>query len=40
VTPYDLRIGRDRFMPSWVRHLVPSRLGYFMVIEGIKPHSA
>jgi SAM-dependent methyltransferase len=37
VTPYDLRIGRDRFLPAWMRHLVPRQLGYFIVIEGVKP---
>jgi SAM-dependent methyltransferase len=37
VTPYDLRIGRDRFLPSWMAKLVPARLGYFLVIEGTKP---
>src|SRR5579875_2210992 len=37
VTPYDLRLGRNRFMPSWVAALVPSNLGYFLVVEGTKP---
>ncbi len=36
VTPYDLRIGRNRFMPSWAAILVPSSLGYFLVIQGTK----
>lgn len=40
VTPYDLRIGRDRFMPSWAGRFVPSSLGYFLVVEGIKPGGA
>ncbi len=37
VTPYDLRIGRHRFLPSWMAKLVPARLGYFLVVEGTKP---
>jgi SAM-dependent methyltransferase len=36
VTPYDLRVGRNRFMPSWVGSLIPSRLGYFLVVEGTR----
>lgn len=37
VTPYDLRIGRFRYLPAWVGSFVPSRLGYFMIIKGRKP---
>lgn len=37
VTPYDLRIGRNRFISPWIGSLVPARLGYFLVVEGIKP---
>ncbi len=37
VTPYDLRIGRNRFLPAWVGAFVPRGLGYFLVIEGTKP---
>jgi ubiquinone/menaquinone biosynthesis C-methylase UbiE len=40
LTPYDLRIGRDRFVPSWFGFLIPPQFGYFMVIEGIKPDTA
>ncbi|MDO8432779.1 MAG: methyltransferase domain-containing protein [Candidatus Binatus sp.] len=40
VTIYDLRIGRERFLPQWMCSLVPQRLGYFMVIDGRKPMSA
>ena len=36
VTRYDLRIGRRLFLPSWVRQIVPSRFGWFMVLEGQK----
>jgi len=37
VTPYDVRIGRARFLPRWVQRLVPSTLGWFLVVEGRKP---
>jgi ubiquinone/menaquinone biosynthesis C-methylase UbiE len=36
VTRYDLRIGRRTFLPSWLRKIVPSNLGWFMVINGAK----
>ena len=36
VTRYDLRLGRRLFLPSWVRRIVPSRFGWFMVVEGQK----
>jgi hypothetical protein len=36
LTPYDLRYGRDRYLPKWVGNLVPKRLGWFMVIRGRK----
>lgn len=36
VTRYDLRIGRRLFLPAWTRKLVPSRFGWFMVLEGQK----
>ena len=37
VTSYDLRIGRRRFFPSWVRKVVPSRFGWFTIVRGLKP---
>lgn len=37
VTRYDTRVGRRLFLPRWVRKLVPSRWGWFLVIRGIKP---
>jgi ubiquinone/menaquinone biosynthesis C-methylase UbiE len=37
LTPYDVRIGRTRFLPAAVRRLIPDYLGYFLVIEGQKP---
>jgi ubiquinone/menaquinone biosynthesis C-methylase UbiE len=36
LTPYDLRYGRDKYLPKWVGNLVPKRLGWFMVIRGRK----
>ena len=36
VTPYDLRIGRRRFLPSWTWRAVPRRLGWFHVATGTK----
>jgi ubiquinone/menaquinone biosynthesis C-methylase UbiE len=36
VTPFDVRISRRGFLPGWVRKLIPSRLGFFLVIEGTK----
>lgn len=36
LTPYDLRYGRFRHLPARVGTLIPSYLGYFMVIEGQK----
>ncbi len=36
VTVYDLRIGRDRYLPQWVSSLVPRRYGYFVVVQGRK----
>jgi SAM-dependent methyltransferase len=37
ITSYDLRYGRDRYLPEWVGNLVPKRLGWFLVIRGQKP---
>lgn len=39
VTAYDMRIGRGRYLPSWTRRLVPSGLGWFLVLEGEKRES-
>ncbi|HMF57980.1 MAG TPA: class I SAM-dependent methyltransferase [Pyrinomonadaceae bacterium] len=36
VTRYDMRIGRRHFLPGWTRSLVPSSLGWFMVVTGSK----
>lgn len=36
VTRWDLRLGRRRFLPAVLRGAVPSRLGWFMVLEGTK----
>lgn len=37
ITAWDLRLGRRRFLPAWTRSLVPSALGWFLVVEGAKP---
>jgi SAM-dependent methyltransferase len=37
VTPYDARIGRRLFLPAALRRLIPRQLGYFMILEGVKP---
>jgi ubiquinone/menaquinone biosynthesis C-methylase UbiE len=36
VTPYDLRLGRRTFLPAWTHRLVPSDLGWFHVLSGIR----
>jgi ubiquinone/menaquinone biosynthesis C-methylase UbiE len=36
VTRYDVRIGRNRFLPQWCTRLVPSQLGWNLIIEGQK----
>lgn len=36
VTSWDLRLGRRRFLPRILRGAVPSRFGWFMVIQGVK----
>jgi ubiquinone/menaquinone biosynthesis C-methylase UbiE len=36
VTVYDLRVGRDRFLPAWTASLVPRHFGYFIIIKGRK----
>lgn len=36
VTPYDLRVGRRAFLPSWIRSLIPSNFGWFHIVSGIK----
>jgi len=37
VTRYDVRIGRNRFLPQWFTHLVPYQLGWNLIIEGKCP---
>lgn len=37
VTRYDLRIGRRVFLPRALRTVIPSGLGWFMVVSGAKP---
>lgn len=36
VTPYDVRITRNRYFPEWIRDKVPSGLGFFKIIRGQK----
>jgi ubiquinone/menaquinone biosynthesis C-methylase UbiE len=36
VTPYDVRLGRRRFLPHWTLRAVPSTLGWFHVVTGTK----
>ena len=36
VTPYDLRIGRRRFLPRWTWRAVPKAVGWFHVVTGTK----
>ena len=36
VTPYDMRLGRRRFLPRWTWSAVPRRLGWFHVVTGTK----
>lgn len=37
ITRYDARVGRRRFLPPWIRRLLPSRWGWFLAISGKKP---
>jgi ubiquinone/menaquinone biosynthesis C-methylase UbiE len=36
VTPYDMRVGRRRFLPQWTWRAVPRRLGWFHVVTGTR----
>jgi ubiquinone/menaquinone biosynthesis C-methylase UbiE len=36
VTAYDVRFGRRRFAPRWVRRLAPRRFGWFLLIRAQK----
>jgi ubiquinone/menaquinone biosynthesis C-methylase UbiE len=36
VTPYDMRLGRRRFLPRWTWRTVPNTLGWFHVVTGTK----
>jgi ubiquinone/menaquinone biosynthesis C-methylase UbiE len=36
VTPYDMRLGRRRFLPRWTWGLVPQRFGWFHVVTGMR----
>lgn len=36
VTPYDLRISRNNYLPRFFNRLIPPRFGFFRVIRGKK----
>jgi len=36
ITPYDLRISRNKFLPNWMQIFFPDKFGWFLIIEGIK----
>lgn len=36
VTPYDVRISRNKFLPSFFQKLIPSCFGFFKIITGEK----
>jgi ubiquinone/menaquinone biosynthesis C-methylase UbiE len=36
ITPYDVRLSRRLFLPERIRSLVPSRFGYFMILQGTR----
>jgi len=36
VTPYDTRITKNIYFPSFVRKFIPSNLGFFSIIQGKK----
>lgn len=36
VTPYDVRIGRNRYLPKFIMNFIPSNVGFFKVITGKK----
>jgi len=36
VTPYDLRIAKEKYLPRWVNKLVPRNFGFFIIIRGQK----
>ena len=36
LTPYDMRMSRERFLPKWMYKIVPHDLGWFIVVRGTK----
>ncbi|HPC37675.1 MAG TPA: class I SAM-dependent methyltransferase [Candidatus Paceibacterota bacterium] len=36
VTPYDLRIAKNKYLPSIFAKMVPSKFGFFTIIQGFK----
>ena len=39
LTAYDLRYGRDKYLPWWVHRLVPNCFGWFIIIRGRKANA-
>jgi len=37
VTAYDLRYGRDRYLPMWMIRTVPHGFGWNLMVRGVKP---
>jgi ubiquinone/menaquinone biosynthesis C-methylase UbiE len=39
LTAYDLRYGRDKYLPGWAHRLVPNCFGWFIIIRGRKANA-
>jgi len=39
ITAYDIRYGRDKYLPKWMWRIVPSRFGWNLVVQGNKRHT-
>lgn len=37
ITSYDLRYGRDRYLPIWIGRVIPQRFGWNIIVRGQKP---
>ena len=35
LTPYDMRMTRNRYLPDWMKRFIPNRLGWFLIVEGV-----
>ena len=40
LTPYDLQLSRQHFLPAPIGRVIPPFMGYFLVLEGRKPDSS